>query len=202
MLSELPFCNLSDEAVADLAKSGNEEAYNHIAARYRNFVYAKARSYYIIGGENEDLVQEGMIGLYKAVRDFDHSKSSFKTFAKLCVSRQILTAVKNSARDKHKPLNTYISINIDTNDSDSKYFDIPDEKHSVNPENVVIDRENVSGIEGLINRTLSKLELEVLALHLDGLSYQDIAQKIGREPKVVDNAIQRIRKKIGKVLDE
>lgn len=202
MMSELPFCKLSDEEVADLAKSGSEEAYNHIIARYRNFVYSKAQNYYISGGEKEDLVQEGMIGLYKAVRDFDPSKSSFKTFAKLCVSRQMLTAVKNSSRDKHKPLNTYVSIDGGRDDSEVGFFDIPDEKHSVNPENVVIDRENVSGIECLINRTLSKLELKVLALYIDGLSYQDIAKKIDREPKTVDNAIQRIRKKIGKLLGE
>lgn len=202
MLSELPFCELSDEDVAKLAKCGNEDAYNHIIARYRNFVYTKAQNYYIKGGEKEDLIQEGMIGLYKAVCDFDESKSSFKVFAKLCVSRQMISAVRGATRDKHKPLNTYISIDSGDDSSEPGYIDIPDNKHSVNPENIMIERENVNGMEVLINQALSKLELEVLAFYLDGLSYQEIAKRIEREPKVVDNAIQRLRKKIEKLLEK
>lgn len=200
MISESPFCKLSDEQVVSLAKDGDEEAYNHIIARYRNFVYRKAKSYYIKGADEEDLIQEGMIGLYKAVRDFDESLSVFAAFAKVCVIRQILTAVKNSTRNKHIPLNYYVSIDRDESDGEP-ILDIPDENASVNPEINLIDRENVSGIEYRINQNLSKLELEVLALYLNGHSYKEIAEKINKTPKTVDNAIQRIRKKIEKILE-
>lgn len=204
MMSDSPLCKLSDEQVVELAKSGDDDAYNHIIARYRNFVYAKAKAYYIKGAEQDDLVQEGMIGLYKAVRDFKPSVSSFRTFAKVCVLRQMLTAVKNSTRNKHMPLNTYISLNGHTNEeSDEEYlFCVADENNSLNPESILIDRENLSGISYRINQILSEMELEVLAYYLDGLSYQEIAEKIGKDAKAVDNAVQRIRRKIGKILEE
>ena len=204
MMSNSPLCKLPDEQVVELAKSGDENAYNHIIARYRNFVYAKAKSYYIKGAEQDDLIQEGMIGLYKAVRDFKPEKSSFGAFARVCVLRQILTAVKNSTRNKHMPLNSYISLNGPADgDSDEEYgFDIPDENNSLNPESILIDRENLSGISCKINRVLSTMELKVLAYYLDGMSYKEIAEKMDKTPKAVDNAIQRIRHKIGKVLEE
>ncbi len=204
MISDSPLCKLSDEQVVELAKSGDEDAYNHIIARYRNFVYAKARAYYINGGEQDDLVQEGMIGLYKAVRDFNFEYSSFAGFARMCVSRQILTAVKNSTRNKHKPLNSYISLDGGSEEGQTSDLlsDFSDENNSLNPESILIDRENLSGITYRINQILSGMELEVLALYIDGFSYQEIAEKMGKDCKSVDNAIQRIRKKIGKILEE
>lgn len=204
MISDSPLCKLSDEQVVELAKSGDEDAYNHIIARYRNFVYAKAKSYYINGGEQDDLVQEGMIGLYKAVRDFDSQYSNFAGFARICVVRQIITAVKNSTRNKHKPLNSYISLDGGSEESSTSNVlsDFLDEDNSLNPESILIDRENLSGITYRINQILSGMELEVLALYIDGFSYQEIAEKMGKDCKSVDNAIQRIRKKIGKILEE
>lgn len=190
--------------MVELAKSGDEDAYNHIIARYRNFVYAKAKSYYIKGAEQDDLVQEGMIGLYKAVRDFKPDISSFAAFAKVCVLRQILTAVRSSARNKHMPLNSYVSLNGTDKDDACKdcIFDLADDDNVQNPESILIDRENLFGISCKINQILSEMELEVLALYIYGMTYQQIAGKIGKDPKAVDNAIQRIRKKIGKALEE
>ena len=204
MTSDRELCKLSDEQVVELAKSGDENAYNHIMARYRNYVYSKAKAFYIKGGEREDLVQEGMIGLYKAVRDYDSSYPSFAAFAKVCVQRQILTAVKNSTRNKHIPLNDYVSLNGRRSaEPDEEYeIEIADDPNSRNPENILIDRENLTTISYRINQILSKLELKVLAYYLDGYSYQDIADKIGKDIKAVDNAIQRIRKKFEKILEE
>ena len=204
MTSDSELCKLSDEQVVELAKSGDENAYSHIIARYRNYVYSKAKAFYIKGGEQEDLVQEGMIGLYKAVRDYDSAYRSFAAFAKVCVQRQILTAVKISTRNKHIPLNDYISLNgRPSADRGEEYtIEIADDPNSQNPENILIDRENLTTIAYRINQILSKLELKVLAYYLDGYSYQDIADKIGKDIKAVDNAIQRIRKKFEKILEE
>lgn len=202
MLSDERLCKLSDEEVVELAKSGNEAAYGHIIARYRNLVYKKAKAFFIKGAEEEDLVQEGMIGLYKAVRDFKPGKSSFSSFASMCVSRNMITAVKNSSRSKHMPLNSYISLNVQKDEKEELVRELADETSSANPEDILIDRENLNGITYRINKILSKLELEVLALYLDGSTYKDIAERINKEPKAVDNAIQRIRKKIGKILEE
>ncbi len=201
-MTDSMLCKLSDEQVVELAKSGCDEAFSHIITRYRNLVYKKAKAYFIKGADEEDLIQEGMIGLYKAVRDFDPKVSSFASFAKLCVSRNMITAVKNSSRNKHMPLNSYISLNRTDDSGEEHVLLIADDKDSVNPENILINRENLHGITYRINRILSKLELEVLALYLDGNSYRDIAAIIKKEPKTVDNAIQRIRKKIGKILGD
>ena len=203
MKSDLPLCELSDEQVVELAKTGDDEAFAHIVTRYKNFVYSKVKVYFIKGADKDDLIQEGMIGLFKAVRGFKPDVGSFSNFANLCVMRQILTAVKNSTRNKHMPLNTYISLNgHSANESEEEYIpEFAGEDHSLNPENILIDRENVNGITCRINQNLSKLELSVLALYLDGHPYQDIAKKIGKDIKAVDNAIQRIRKKIEKILE-
>lgn len=204
MLTDSALCKLSDEQVVELAKSGDENAYSHIITRYRNLVYNRVKAYYIKGADEDDLIQEGMIGLYKAVKDFNPEMSSFSSFAKLCVSRHVITAVKNSARHKHMPLNSYISLDAQRHDGTSEEYahEIADDTDSVNPENILINRENLHGITYRINQILSKLELEVLALYLDGFSYQEIAEKINRDVKAVDNAVQRIRRKIGKILEE
>lgn len=201
-MTDSMLCKLSDEEVVELAKSGSEEAYGHIIARYRNLVYKKAKTYFIKGADEEDLVQEGMIGLYKAVKDFSPERSSFAAFAKLCVSRNMLTAVKNSLRNKHIPLNSYVSLDGTDESGDGCIRELADDTVSANPEDILIDRENFDGITCKINRLLSKLELEVLALYLDGRSYREIAGILEKEPKAVDNAVQRIRKKIGKILED
>ncbi len=202
MTPDLQLCKLSDEQVVELAKSGSREAYDHIITRYRNYVYAKAKSYYIKGADQDDLIQEGMIGLYKAVKDYNPELSTFAGFAKVCVVRQMITAVKNSTRNKHMPLNTYVSIEGSFEGEAEGVLDIPDNKNSPDPESIMIDRESLSGIEFQINQSLSKFESEVLAYYLDGFSYQDIATKVKKDVKAVDNAIQRIRKKLENVLDK
>lgn len=201
-MTDSMLCKLSDEQVVELAKSGSEAAFGHIIARYRNLVYKKANVYFIKGADEEDLIQEGMIGLYKAVKDFVPEKSSFAAFAKLCVSRNLLTAVKNSTRNKHMPLNSYVSLDRDNNAKDGAICEIADDTDSLNPEKMLIDKENLDGITYKINRILSKFELKVLSLYLGGQSYKEIAENVGRDAKAVDNAVQRIRKKIGKMLDE
>lgn len=193
---------LSDEQVVQLAQSGDKRALEHIIARYRNFVYAKANPYFLIGADREDVVQEGMIGLYKAVKGFQNQKSSFKAFAGLCVSRQIISAVKSATRQKHMPLNSYISLNKNVYDAeeDATLLDIISEQYPQDPESILINRENLDGIEYKISQALSKLELEVLMQYLDGSAYQEIADALHRDVKSVDNAVQRIKKKIELIL--
>lgn len=181
---------LSDEQVALLAKDSSEAA-NHLVARYRNYVYKCAVSFFVRGAEREDLVQEGMIGLYNAIRGFNPSVSgSFSSFAAVCVRRQILSAVKASTRKKHIPLNTYVSLS-DT-DSEGAALIKPENE----PLSLVLDKEYFSKVSVKISKMLSKLELKVLYCYLDGLTYSQIAKIIGKNEKAVDNAISRIKKKL------
>lgn len=190
----------SDEAIILRIRQGETEALEYILEKYKDLVRKKARKLFLIGGDQDDLIQEGMIGLYKAVRDYDESREgSFKAFADLCVSRQIYDAIKASNRQKNIPLNTYVSF----------YAPFFDEKGSnlfadnkENPEVLLIDRENVLALEKEFETVLSEFEKEVLALYLEGLKYQQIALRINREPKSVDNALQRIKTKIRRLLEE
>ena len=193
---------LSDEQVVQLAQAGDKRALEHIIARYRNLVYAKANPYFLIGADRDDLLQEGMIGLYKAVQGFQNQRASFQAFAGVCVSRQIISAVKSATRQKHMPLNSYISLNKNVYESeeDATLLDIISEQYPQDPESILINRENLDGIEYKINQALSKLELEVLMQHLDGRSYREIADSLQRDVKSVDNALQRIKKKIELIL--
>lgn len=197
-----PLCELSDEEVVLLAQSGDNEALEHIIIRYRNFVYSKAKKFFLIGSEQDDLIQEGMIGLYEAVKSFKNEKASFKSFAGICIRRQLISAVKSATRNKHKPLNSYISLdkNVYERDADAAFIESFLDKSPQNPEAIIIDKEDLSGIENKINNTLSKLELNVLIYYLDGYSYQQIAEKIDKDVKAVDNAIQRIKKKIESII--
>lgn len=195
------FSSLCDEELVRLAKRGNHFAAERIVNRYRGFVKARCRSYFLAGADREDLIQEGMIGLYKAVLSYDSEKGTgFKTFAELCVTRQIISAVKMAARQKHMPLNSYISLDKDTDSADCFAFMGCREKDSVNPEQIMIERENMVGIEGRIDRALSAFEAEVLLLYIGGLSYGQIAKRMGREAKSIDNALQRIKRKLEKLL--
>lgn len=194
-----------DEDMALDAKNGDIKAQEYLINKYKNFVKAKAKSYFLVGADKEDIYQEGMIGLYKAIRDFKPDKlSSFKAFAELCVTRQIITAIKTATRQKHIPLNTYISLNkpIYDEESDRTLLDILSTVKVCDPEELVIGREEVVKIEKEIEQVLSELELEVLNSYLQGKSYQEIACDLDRHSKSIDNALQRVKRKLEKCLNK
>lgn len=196
------FENMTDEdIVTEAQEKENVLAQEYLLQKYRNFVRAKARSYFLIGAEREDIIQEGMIGLYKAIRDFRNDKqSSFRAFAELCVTRQIITAIKTATRQKHIPLNSYVSLNkpIYEEDSDRTLLDIISGIKVANPEDMVISREEFADIENKMNDILSDLEWKVLMSYLDGKSYQEIAVELNRHIKSIDNALQRVKRKLEK----
>ena len=195
---------MTDEEVALLARDGDEAALEVLLNKYKNFVRSKARSYFLIGADHEDIVQEGMIGLFKAVRDFREDKlASFRAFAELCVTRQIITAIKTATRQKHIPLNSYVSLNrpIYDEESDRTLMDVLSEVQMAGPEELLISQEDYSSVESRISEVLSDLEMEVLNLYLEGKSYQEIAEELGRHVKSIDNALQRVKRKLEKSLD-
>ncbi|MFO7154047.1 MAG: RNA polymerase sporulation sigma factor SigH [Caldicoprobacter oshimai] len=194
-----------DEEIVEDAKKGNAEALEYLIYKYKNFVKAKARSYFLIGADREDIVQEGMIGLYKAIRDYRQDKlSSFRAFAELCVTRQIITAIKTATRQKHIPLNSYISLNkpIYDEESDRTLMDVISGAKVSDPEELIISREEFMNIENKINELLSDLEQEVLISYLQGKSYQEIAIDLDRHVKSIDNALQRVKRKLERYLEE
>jgi RNA polymerase sporulation-specific sigma factor len=199
------FDNMPDEEVVLEAKDNdNTAALEYLINKYRNFVRAKARSYFLIGAEREDIIQEGMIGLYKAVRDFRNDKlSSFRVFAELCVTRQIITAIKTATRQKHIPLNSYVSLNkpIYDEDSDRTLLDILSGTRVTDPEELIINREEFVDIEEKMGEILSELEWKVLMSYLDGKSYQEIALELDRHVKSIDNALQRVKRKLERYLE-
>ncbi|WP_376774576.1 RNA polymerase sporulation sigma factor SigH [Clostridium thailandense] len=194
-----------DEEVVIEAKKGDNWAQEYLINKYENFVKAKAKSYFLIGADKEDIYQEGMIGLYKAIRDFKPDKlSSFKAFAELCVTRQIITAIKTATRQKHIPLNTYVSLNkpIYDEESDRTLLDVLSEAKVSDPEELIISREELTHIQNEIGEVLSSLEMEVLMSYLDGKSYQEIACDLDRHAKSIDNALQRVKRKLEKCLSD
>ena len=199
------FDRLSDEEVIVRIKDdSNDVALDYLINKYRNFVRAKARSYFPIGADREDIIQEGMIGLYKAIRDFRNDKlSSFRAFAELCVTRQIITAIKTATRQKHIPLNSYISLNkpIYDEDSDRTLLDVLSGAKVTDPEELVISREEFIDIEARMEDILSDLEWRVLMYYLDGKSYQEIAIDLNRHVKSIDNALQRVKRKLEKYVE-
>jgi len=197
------FCDKLDEEVIILAKQGNINAQEYLISKYENFVKAKAKSYFLIGADKEDIYQEGMIGLFKAIRDFKSDKlSSFKAFAELCVTRQIITAIKTATRQKHIPLNTYVSLNkpIYDEESDRTLLDVLSEAKVSDPEELIINREELKHMYSEIGDVLSNLEMEVLMSYLDGKSYQEIASELDRHAKSIDNALQRVKRKLEKCI--
>lgn len=193
----------TEEDIVLEAKNGNTRAQEYIISKYENFVKAKARSYFLIGADKEDIYQEGMIGLYKAIRDFNAEKSNtFKSFAELCITRQIITAIKTATRQKHIPLNTYISLNkpVSDDESDRTLLDIISGIKITDPEELIISQEQKEYIEDEISKVLSELEMEVLQSYLDGKSYQEIACDLDRHAKSIDNALQRVKRKLEKCL--
>lgn len=196
---------MDDEDIVDLARDGSDVASEFLIIKYKNFVRAKARSYFLIGADREDIIQEGMIGLYKAIRDFRSDKlSSFRAFAELCITRQIITAIKTATRQKHIPLNSYVSLNkpIYDEDSDRTLLDVISGAKVSDPEELIISREEFGDIESKMGEILSDLEWRVLMAYLDGKSYQEIANELGRHVKSIDNALQRVKRKLERYLDD
>ncbi|PAQ15166.1 RNA polymerase sporulation sigma factor SigH [Bacillus sp. FJAT-42315] len=195
---------LNDEQLIELVHNGNSDALDYLIHKYRNFVRAKARSYFLIGADREDIVQEGMIGLYKAIRDYKEDKlTTFKAFAELCITRQIITAIKTATRQKHIPLNSYVSLDkpIYDEESDRTLMDVITGAKAMNPEELIINREQFNSIEDKMNELLSDLERKVLALYLDGQSYQEISEELNRHVKSIDNALQRVKRKLERYLE-
>lgn len=200
---------MTDEAVISVIREGDTEAVDFILEKYKNLVRQKARKLFLIGGDQDDLIQEGMIGLYKAIRDYRMDKeSSFRTFADLCVSRQIYDAIKSSNRQKNIPLNTYISLNTPIYGKNSEKEEegfLADRlfaNNKSNPEKLVIDKENTSVLEYELERRLSNFELQVLEQYLSGCQYTEIAQTLQKNPKSIDNALQRIRTKVSTLIKD
>ena len=204
-VSNKSFASFSDEDLVSLAQHGNDRALDYLLGKYFVYVRSKSLSYYIAGADRDDIIQEGMIGLFKAVRDFSSERGvTFRTFADVCVTRQILTAVKNASRQKHAPLNFYVSLNKSVNDGDddSTLADILGQARGSNPEEILLEKEKADTLGLEMTRLLSDFELLVLSLYLQGKSYADIGKEIGKSPKSVDNALQRIKKKFEKIASD
>ncbi len=195
--------DMPDEEIAELAREYDGDALEYLLNKYKNYVRAKARSYFLIGADREDIVQEGMIGLYKAIRDFRAVKlTSFRAFAELCITRQIITAIKTATRQKHRPLNSYVSLNkpIYDEESDRTLIDIISSGKISNPEDIIIGQEDFSTIESKMGKMLSPLELQVLQKYIEGKSYFEVAEELQRSVKSVDNALQRVKNKLEKLI--
>ena len=201
------FERFNDEELIEMVQQGNIDALDFLITKYRLLVRAKAKSYFLIGADKEDIMQEGMIGLYKAIRDFKGDKlSSFRAFAELCITRQIITAIKTATRQKHIPLNSYVSLDkpIFDEESDRTLMDMLTGAIMDDPEELMIHREEFGYLEEKISEILSELELQVLALYLDGQSYHEISAELNRHVKSIDNALQRVKRKLERhlVLEE
>ncbi|MGM0878153.1 MAG: RNA polymerase sporulation sigma factor SigH [Bacillota bacterium] len=193
------YAKLKDKVLVEMAHSGDGESLTFLINKYRNFVRAKARPYFLIGADKEDLVQEGMIGLYKAIRDFREDKMvSFFAFAELCITRQIITAIKTANRQKHGPLNSYVSLDKPLYDEESNYtlMDMISGEKITNPEALIINQEKADDIELKIEELLSGLERRVLTLYMDGQSYVEISEELNTHVKSIDNALQRVKRKL------
>ncbi len=196
---------MSDESLVELSHSGDRAAMDCLLLRYKNLVRARTKTYFLAGADRDDIVQEGMIGLFKAVRDYDGEKnSSFASFAELCIKRQLISAVKAATRQKHMPLNSYVSLSAPSADSGSEQtlIDTMSEYMSHSPEDTVLEKERRDALDVRIEEELSDLEKRVLKLYLRGDSYAEIAKAIGKTPKSVDNALRRIKRKMEKEREE
>jgi RNA polymerase sporulation-specific sigma factor len=190
--------DLSDEMLVRQFHEGDVESLDVLLERYRRFAGVKARGYFLAGGDNDDLQQEAMIGLFKAIRDFRHGQSSFRAFAELCVTRQIMTAIKGACRQKHQPLNRYVSLwglRVIDDPSERLVEELFDQRVP-DPADEVVSLEGQAAMRAALATMLSSLEVDVLRLHLDGCSYQEISDRLGRHTKAVDNALQRIKRKL------
>ncbi len=197
---------LEDNDLVERTQSGDERCLEVLLGRYRNFARSKARSYFLAGSEKEDVVQEGMIGLYKAIRDFDLSQDTpFRAFAELCISRQILTAIKTANRNKHQPLNSSVSLDAPAYSDQKSDRSVADNfmgPNSNDPVEMVISAQEIEAIRDSMSENLTELEGDVLRLYMDGKSYEEIAGALGNHVKSIDNALQRIKRKLQRHLDE
>lgn len=193
----------NDEEIIALIQNGEADATEYMLKKYYPLVKKSIRTLYLIGADTEDLSQEGMIGLFKAIQSFQpNNNASFYTFAKLCIDRQIYSAIKASNRKKHNPLNSYISFYSRINEDEMELIDNLEAGLDSNPEQIILDRENTTNIEAILEKHLSKMEKQVLTLYLEGKSYSDIASELGKTSKSIDNAIQRIRDKVKKMYNQ
>lgn len=200
----LVFKDMSDEEVVRLANDNNAMAFEFLMYKYKNFVRGKARSYFLVGADRDDIIQEGMIGLFKAVRDYDSTRrASFRSFAEICITRQIITAIKSATRQKHIPLNSYVSLNkpIYEEESGRTLLDVIEENRPTDPMELFISREDMDKIHSTIGEILSELELRSLMSYLDGKTYNEIALELNRHEKSIDNALQRVKKKMERCLE-
>ena len=199
------FAGMTDEEIVRIAQEEHDgKAADYIVNKYRNFVKSKARAYFLVGADRDDIIEEGMIGLYKATRDFRGDKlSSFRAFAELCITRQIITAIKTATRQKHIPLNSYVSLNkpVYEDESDRTLQDILSGIRVSDPEELVISREEFNDIELKMNEILSDLEWQVLTAYLDGKSYNEMSRQLHRHVKSIDNALQRVKRKLEHYLE-
>lgn len=197
--------NKSDEEIIKIIRNGDKQAQDYILDKYKALVKTKSRAYFLIGADKEDIIQEGMIGLYKAVRDYQSERNaSFKVFAELCINRQIITAIKAATRQKHIPLNSYVSLNkpVFEEESEQTYMDMLKIGEIFNPEALFISQEDKNFIENQMEKVLSDFETKVLAFYLQGKSYFEISKIIKKPEKSIDNALQRVKKKVEKFLEE
>lgn len=195
----IDYSTYEDKVLIEMAHNGDSESLSYLIKKYQHFVRSKVKSYFLIGADKDDLIQEGMIGLYKAIRDFKEDKmASFYAFAELCITRQIITAIKTASRQKHGPLNSSVSLDKPLTHDDSTYtlLDMISEEHITNPETVLINKEKVNEIEIKIEELLSDLERRVLTLYMDGQSYVEISEELNTHIKSVDNALQRVKRKL------
>jgi RNA polymerase sporulation-specific sigma factor len=197
---ELSLSEVADEELVEKARNGDDRAIDVLLVRYRHYARAKARSYFLAGADKEDIVQEGMIGLYKAIRDFQPSRNTaFRAFAELCITRQIISAIKGATRQKHLPLNSYVSLNrrpAEGEDDDRPLEQSLTGPSAADPADLVISAEEINDLRSSMVEVLSELETDVLRLYMDGKSYQEIANVLGRHVKSIDNALQRIKRKL------
>ena len=204
-LKEESYKDYRDEELVRIAQAGDDAVQDYLLDKYKSLVRAKSRAYFLIGADSEDIIQEGMIGLYKAVRDFNGEKNtSFRSFAELCVNRQMITAIKAATRQKHQPLNSYISLNkpVYEDETEQTYMDLLQEGAFLNPETLLIGQENRNFLEDQLVKHLSGFETRVLMLYLQGRSYFEIARTLKKPEKSIDNALQRIKKKLERFLEE
>ena len=200
----LDYMHMTDEKLVFYAQNGEKAAGNYLVSRYMNLVKSRARTYFLIGADREDIIQEGMIGLFKAIRDYRAERqASFRAFAELCITRQIITAIKTATRQKHMPLNTYISLNrpVYDEESDRTLVDVLYAEKNSNPEEICINQEEYHAIESKMDEILSDLEMQVLNAYLEGRSYQEISMGLHRPVKSIDNALQRVKRKMEKYLE-
>jgi RNA polymerase sporulation-specific sigma factor len=198
-LDQQGFVDVVDEGLIRRARAGDTQAMDQIISRYRGFVRLKASAYFLAGGDSEDLIQEGLIGLFKAVRDYrPEREASFRSFAELCVTRQIITAIKTAARNKHTPLNTYVSFSNTRagSEQETTLADVLPDDPVTDPINQAISTEELTSLVDCLGRVLSPLESQVLAMYLEGRSYEEVAERLDCNPKSVDNALQRVKRKV------